>query len=519
MIFGKLSGVLLAIVAVHFSAVAAPLTLHTRGQIETSKWVAPENAHTDLPAPLSEYPFTYVHKTLEWDSAKTAVVIVDMWDALKAPYVWKRMDELAPHINAAVTAARDNGVLIVHSPSGTMDFYKDTLQRGQCVNATPLALAPLSERLGGPVLPVDPTASGWEGPIRATEPQKKQHPAIEIAVGDAIGEGVEVYGLLGARGIENVILMGVHANFDLMDGPTGLRQMKAQGFNVALVRDLTDSRYNAENSPEISHVRGTELVVDYIEQLSFPTIESTDLTGKPAFRFAEDKRPHVAFIVSDDHYHADKAMPDFARYLRESEGFHVSVLHGEGGFSIPGMENLAAVDVAVVFVRRLGLPAAQLQLLRDYVASGKPLVGLRTASHAFKLKNKPDGSYEIPEGSAEWGAFDAEVLGGSYSGHEANEIGADIKNVMANHPILRGVEPAAWHSQGSLYNAGKIAEGATILQEGSIPGVTEAVTWIREPAPDRGKVFYTSLGHPEDFKEPAFRRLLVNALRWATGIL
>jgi type 1 glutamine amidotransferase len=151
------------------------------------------------------------------------------------------------------------------------------------------------------------------------------------------------------------------------------------------------------------------------------------------------------------------------------------------------------------------------------VASGKPLVGLRTASHAFKLKRGPDGSYPIPEGSAEWGAFDAEVLGGSYSGHEANEIGADIKNVKPDHPILQGVAPAAWHSLGSLYNTGKIVDGAVILQEGSIPGVSEAVTWIREPAPGRGKVFYTSLGHPEDFKESAFRHLLVNALRWSIG--
>jgi len=519
MVFGKCCGVLLAVATITISAVATPLALHTRAQIETSKWVAPENKNTDLPAPVSEYPFTYAHTSVEWDPAKTAVVIVDLWDALKAPYVWKRMDELAPHINEAVKAAREKGVLIVHSPSGTMDFYKETPQRARCLEAGPAALAPLPERLDAPALPGDPTASGWEGPLRSLDPQERQHPAIEIAEGDAIGEGGEVYGLLKARGIENVILMGVHANFGLLDGPTGLRQMKAQGLNAILVRDLTDSRYNAEKSPEISHVRGTELVLDYIEQLGFPTICSTDLTGKPAFRFAEDKRPHVAFIVSDDHYHADKTIPDFARYLRETEGFHVSVLHGAGSHSIPGMENLATADVAVVFVRRLGLPARQLQLLRDHVLAGKPLVGLRTASHAFKLKNKPDGSYEVPEGSAEWGAFDAEVLGGSYSGHEANEIGADIKNVKPEHTILKGVEPAAWHSQGSLYNTGKIDEGAVILQEGSIPGVTEVVTWIREPAPGRGKVFYTSLGHPEDFKAPPFRQLLVNGLKWATGTL
>lgn len=490
------------------------VALHTRGQVETSKWVAPASVHTELPAPVSTYPYTYEHKTVQWDPAKTALVIVNVWDQLKAPVVWNRMDELAPHINDAATAARTEGILIVHAPSGTMDFYNDTPQRARCLAAPPVDLAPLPEASALP-MPVDVSDNGWEGPVRAGTPQTRQHPAIEIAESDAVGEGAEVYGLLKQRGIENVILMGVHANFDLLNGPTGIRQMKAQGLNVLLVRDLTDSRYNPEKSPQVSHVRGTELVVDYLEQLGCPTIESTDLTGRAAFRFAEDQRPHVAFIVSDDHYHADKTLPDFGRYLREKEGFCVSVLHGEGGNSIPGMENLANADVAVVFVRRLGLPAAQLQKLRDFVASGKSIVGMRTASHAFKMKNAPDGSYPVPDGLAEWGSFDHDILGGSYTGHGSNELGADIKNVNPSHPIMRGVEPLAWHSGGSLYDAKPIARDATLLMEGSTSEGTQPVTWLRDAGPGHGKVFYTSLGYPDDFKEPAFRQLMVNALHWA----
>lgn len=492
------------------------LAIHTRGQIETSQWVAPKKINTDLDAPVSDRAFTYVHKTLLWDPAKTAVVIVDLWEQSQAPRVGKRMDELAPHINEAARAARSKGLLVVHAPGGVTDYYKDTPQRARCLEVAPVALVAMEE---GPALPVDASDNGWEGPVRADKPQTRQHPAIEIAEADAVGEGAEVYGLLKKRGIENVILMGVHANFALLDGPTGIHQMKAQGLNVVLVRDLTDSRYNPEKAPRVSHIRGTELVVDYLEQLGCPTIDSTDLTGKPAFRFAEDTRPHLAMIVSDDHYHADKTLPEFARVLREAEGIHVSVLHGEGGHSIPGMENLATADAVLVFVRRLGLPSGQLRLLRDFVASGKPVIGLRTASHAFKLKNKPDGSYEVPDGIAEWGGFDAEVLGGSYTGHEANEIGADIKNLAVDHPILRGVEPVAWHSLGSLYNTGATTGDALRLQEGSIPGVSEAVTWIREAAPGRGKVFYTSLGHPADFREPAFRQLLANAVKWSVGTL
>lgn len=498
-----------------FRAEGVPLILHTRGQVETAKWVAPAKVHAEVDAPVSTYPFTYVHKTVAWEPAKTAVVIVNLWDQLKAPYAWRRMDELAPAINATARAAREKGLLVVHAPEGTMDFYKDTPQRARCKEVPLLSPAPLA-----PVALPLPTAIaelGWDGPIRAGKPQTRQHPAIEIQENDAIGEGAEVYSLLKQRGIENVILMGVHTNGDLLDGPTGARQMQAQGLNVLLVRDLTDSRYNPEKNPGMPHVCGTELAVEYLEQLGFPSIESTDLTGEAAFRLTEDERFHIVFIVSDDHYHADKTLPDFARYLRENEGFHASVLHGEGGNSIPGMENLTTADVVVVFVRRLGLPAEQLQRLREFVASGKSVIGLRTASHAFKLKNAPDGTYPVPEGSAEWGSFDHDVLGGNYKGHGSNELGADIKVVNPGHPVMSGVAPLTWHSAGSLYNAKPIAADATLLMEGSTAEGTEPVAWLRDAAPGHGKVFYTSLGHPNDFKEPGFRTLLVNALRWAVS--
>jgi type 1 glutamine amidotransferase len=170
-------------------------------------------------------------------------------------------------------------------------------------------------------------------------------------------------------------------------------------------------------------------------------------------------------------------------------------------------------------VRRLGLPAAQIAALQAYVASGKPLIGLRTASHGFKIKNAPDGTYPVPEGVAEWGAFDHEILGGSYSGHEANDLESDVRTVNTEHPITQGLTPTEWHSKGSLYNAAPIAEDAILLQEGTVPGVVEPVTWIREKTEGRGRVFYSSLGFPDDFQEPAFRALLVRAIQWSLGTL
>lgn len=497
------------------SSSSEPLALHTRGQIETSQWVAPAPVNTDLAPPRSAYPYTYVHEVKTWAPEKTALILVNLWDQLKAPVVWRRMDELAPALNELARAVRARGILVVHAPSGTMDHYQGTPERQVSLDAEPMPLVEIPEADTLPVHPLTVRDNGWEGPIRAGTPQTRQHPGIEIVAGDAVGEGAEVYGLLRARGITQVLVAGVHVNFDLLDGPMSLRQMAAQGLEPVLVRDCTDSRYNPESAPKVSHFRGTELAVEYMEQLGFRTVESTDITGRPAFRFAADLRPHAVFLVSDDHYHADKTIPDFARHLRESAGLHVSVLHGAGGHDLPGTENLVEADVVAVYVRRLALPAVQLQRIRDYIASGKPLIGLRTASHAFKLKRAPEGSYPIPEGTAEWGNFDPEILGGSYTGHEANELGSDIRNVDDGHPLLAGVTPATWHSLGSLYNAAPVAPDARVLQEGRIEGVVEPVTWIREAVPGRGKVFYTSLGHPADFQEPAFRQLLVNALGWA----
>ena len=78
--------------------------------------------------------------------------------------------------------------------------------------------------------------------------------------------------------------------------------------------------------------------------------------------------------------------------------------------------------------------------------------------------------------------------------------------------MLKGV--AAFKSNGSLYKNPSIAADVTVLLTGSIPNQSEPVAWVREK--DGRRVFYTSLGHPDDFKDENFTRLLVNALGWVT---
>jgi len=488
------------------TAFAEPLELFSRDRVEQ-----PDGS------------FNFKYETVHWDPAKTAIIVCDMWDTMRDPVVAGRVAELAPRVNETIAEARDRGVLIVHAPSGTMDFYAGTPQRQRVLDA-PKAEPPVPLQWNDrdedrePPLPIDDSDGGWEGPVtEGPPPQSRQHPAIEIAAEDAIGEGAEIYHLLEHRGIENVILLGVHTNMCVLGRPFGIRQMTYLGKNVMLMRDLTDSLYNPEMPPQVSHVRGTELVIEHIEKYWCPTFTSRDLLNKPAFRFKQDERPRVVFIVSDDHYDADKTLPPFAQMLREDHGMDAVVLHGQGEADIPGMSELQAADCAVVYVRRLGLPEDQMDALKTYVENGGPIVGLRTASHAFTMNYKDPPGFEVPEGRAEWREFDAEILGGNYHNHAPNSLGTDVTYVKehGDHPVLEGIDLEPWHSTGSLYYTSPVADDATVLMMGATPDDEEPLTWVREGVP--GRVFYSGLGHPEDFEAPQFRRLLVNGIEWAAG--
>ncbi len=498
------------------------LVLHTRRRIETKKWTPPPKKHTKLSASVSERPFTLVYQTENWDPGKTAIIICDMWDTMGCKIPADRVAEMAPRMNEVIADARKRGVLIIHAPSGNVDYYRNTPQRALCLDAPRVeTCVPLQwnhlDKKREPPLPIDDSDNGWEGPVQKGRPQTHQHDAIKIGEGDAIGAGREVYYLLHQRKIENVILMGVHTNMCVLGRPFGIRQLTYLGMTVALMRDMTDCLYNPKMAPHVSHYRGTDMVIEHIEKYWCPTILSTDFLNKPAFRFAGDTRPHVVFLVSDDHYHADKTLPEYAQWLRENHNLHCTVLHGEGQHTLPGIANLETADAVVLFVRRLGITTGQIDALRHYVAAGKPLIGLRTASHAFTMHYKSPAGFKPPKGHAEWRDFDAAVLGGNYSNHGPNDLGTDVTIVSAaaNHPILKGVTPTAWHSVSSLYFASPIADDALLLMQGRIPDRVEPLTWIREKSERRGKVFYTSLGHPDDFKQPPFRQLLANAIHWA----
>ena len=252
------------------------------------------------------------HQTVHWDPQQTAIIICDMWDDHTCKAAAQRVTEMVPTMNWMVSAARETGVSIIHAPSGTMSFYDETSQRRRAIEAS-FTEAPVEiqwnywdpEREGEPLSFIRNTGCGcsepcpgwvaddegarqWKG---GKVPWTRQIETIEIAPEDVISDdGQEVYNLMEARGINNVILMGVHTNICVSGRPFGLRQMVYHGKNVVLCRDLTDSFFQPV-SPEFNHFRGTDLIVEHIEKHLCPTITSTGFTKEPAFRFREDTGP------------------------------------------------------------------------------------------------------------------------------------------------------------------------------------------------------------------------------------
>jgi nicotinamidase-related amidase len=270
--------------SVAVSSSAETLKLQTRRQVEavpkSGEWKTEE-------------------KTVEWEAKKTAIIICDMWDKHWCEGASRRVAEMAPRMNEVVKAARAKGVFIIHSPSDTMKFYEGTPQRKRAQQA-PVATPPVPLQRWCKIdlsreapLPIDDSDGGCDDdpPCKNYTAWKREIPAIEIAEEDAITDSTEAYNLLQQRGIDNVIVMGVHANMCVLGRPFSIRQMVGEGKNVLLMRDMTDTMYNSRRRPFLNHFRGTGLIVQHIERYWCPSITSVDFLGGKPFRFSADTEP------------------------------------------------------------------------------------------------------------------------------------------------------------------------------------------------------------------------------------
>lgn len=225
----------------------------------------------------------------EWHTAKVAVVICDMWDTMQCVSAAQRVVGLAQRINTVVTRLREDGAFIVHAPAGCMDFYTGTAARERARQAPPvLSAVPVGwndrDASREPPLPTalaDDTPCSCEPGEPCTEggppyPWTHQIESIEIAPTDAVtDDGLELLALLEERGIEDVVLMGVHANRCVLGRPYGIRQLVYWGKRPALCRDLTDSYHRDPRG----HRWGNDEMIQHIEKHWCPTVTSDQLVG------------------------------------------------------------------------------------------------------------------------------------------------------------------------------------------------------------------------------------------------
>lgn len=223
-------------------------------------------------------PWVEAHYESTINPATTAIIITDMWDKHWCAGATNRVGQIARKMEPVLEEARQAGILIIHSPSDTMDFYANTPGRLLAQNAPQLTPPEELAIKDGP-LPIDDSDEGCDTP--GDKPHKawtRENPALTVAPGDVVSDkGTEIYNVLTEHHIDTILYMGAHANMCILNRTFGVRQMSKWGFRCIIVRDLMDAMYNPASRPYVSHAAGTELVYEFIEQYWAPSTTSTNL--------------------------------------------------------------------------------------------------------------------------------------------------------------------------------------------------------------------------------------------------
>lgn len=219
----------------------------------------------------------------EFSAADSAIVICDMWDRHWCGGATRRVEDLARRMDPVLRKARHAGVLVIHAPSDTMEFYKDYPQRRLALQA-PVVKHPEDLNIPGPPLPIDDSDGGCDTPgDKEHQAWTRENPLLSMGLNDAISDnGNEIYNLLRQRNIHTLFIMGVHANMCILNRTFAIKQMTRWGLRCVLVRDLTDAMYNPARRPFVSHTSGTGLVIEYIEKYWCPSTRSADLMAAMA---------------------------------------------------------------------------------------------------------------------------------------------------------------------------------------------------------------------------------------------
>jgi hypothetical protein len=263
------------------------------------------------------------------------------------------------------------------------------------------------------------------------------------------------------------------------------------------------------------------------------------------------KGKRIVLVSGDEEYRSEQALPQLARILSQRHGFDCTVLFAidpnDGTINptqtdnIPGLESLDSADLMILFTRFRNLPDAQMKHIVDYVESGRPIVAMRTATHAFDLKTSK--TYQrYSWNSKEWdGGFGRQVLGETWIDHHGRHAVQSTRGIFVKgqekHPILRGIQDGTIWVPTDVYKVriplpdgthplvlGEVLEGMN-ASDAPVAGKQNdpmmPVAWTRSYTGAQRKparIFTTTMGSAQDLLNEGFRRLLVNACYWAIGM-
>jgi len=261
------------------------------------------------------------------------------------------------------------------------------------------------------------------------------------------------------------------------------------------------------------------------------------------------KGKHIVFVTGDDEYRSEEGMPQLAKILAVRQGFKCTVLFAidpkdgtikpDYQMNIPGTEVLYGADLMVLFTRFRQLPDDQMKAIVDFTNSGKPIIGLRTATHAFnyKTQDSPYAKYDWRSKNPQ-GGYGRAVFGDtwiSHHGHHGHESTRGVINKeQADHPVVRGCEDV-W-GPTDVYGVVHLTKDDQVLLWGQVlagmspnDGPVEGkkndpmmpLAWVRNYQGETGKtskVFCTTMGAATDLVTEGTRRLIVNACFWGLGI-
>ena len=303
----------------------------------------------------------------------------------------------------------------------------------------------------------------------------------------------------------------------------------------------------------------------------FPALNTIGLKAEIVFEAKDGpgKGNQAVFLIGDDEYFSEEGMPQLARILAERHGFRstlcfatdpkTGLIHHSEKTNIPGLEALRKADLMVVFTRFRALPDDQMKEIDDYLQSGRPVMGLRTATHAFAYPpnsesrfakyswNNKDAAYE--------GGFGRQILGETWVSHWGWHGKQATRGLIAStakkHPILKGIKDGDIFGPTDVYEVrlpqptgyeplimGQVLKSMNTQDE---PSGTETdpktgkvrdrnqpmmpVAWVKtykSASGKEGRVFTTTMGGAmsgaRDWDSEGFRRLFVNAAYWCTGL-